>query len=1180
MASEKEKPELKVGDPLTAEIIARIKRVEKNDKKLVDLARAYNNVNQARKEIEVVLKAETPIEKISDIEGLTDHFKNTKLKLQMSQTEINRMSQELLEYKARIQGMTSLRNENNSLKNDLEDIKSKLDARDLELNETKKSLALKKSENEVLTTDLGKFQNISEELETLKKEFSQSSVKIETLSNSLSVAEITINNQNEELTRSMSEKESLISDLKKFKEDLNHLKSENSDLLDKNSTLDSELKKLNSVDSELEELKKLNQELQDKISESSLVNNTESIPQESSITNSETALDFKSCAQNLISSFDIEPLGGMTDPETLDLVSQAMKKLSIIYPKSQESHSPIHSSDSILTKDQIIEVVTNCIDGKYNSLSDQNRLATKKKQNKNKNKKSSTSTENIQSKPPAIASGASLEQIRNISKVLETYLKKSLPESETDVDSATESSSSIITNNLHLKSLEDSLKKSLAEEENLKKINHDICKELDENSIRDKKLIDDLNSKLNENIEAIKKNQLEIEKLKSINFDSNNKADLLSQNVSDLQSKIKAIDEENLALKNDLETNISEKNSLKESLTKKIDDLSLEKTILENSSKKIAQEKDGLVKKLDDSSKLIDILKKNISDLELQISSLKSDNEKLSKQQIVFARASKESTIKNIELEKSLQEKTKLVQASSTRLNDTNKEFESLKINFNRLSSENKNLNQANLKMSNEVTNLKSEVLSKNKLLTESSDKNEKLNAMVSQQNSKVKELVEKIDSLNNTIATLEGKIPALQQDLIQSRNLFSEKSAMCSELQSKIANLEFINDKNSKKYEQDKSSYEAELASLTRELNEIQDQKALEITKLKESISKLTSESHSKVELSKPLYSESEWISMNKKCDEQLIEIQSLKSNLEKLDEKLNSLTNENIELKASSTSVSELKLQLEAKNEESKLANIRWKRIHHALKDEIRRLQRESNSDSASFITESLPGSTPITGSNSFKNVPVMSRAETKNSGLRTSSLTSSVYGGSFSLNNSNSNTSKNNIVLESSSHELLKKSSLGIGVKDISHPESTSHPKIESTGLKKEKGSISPYFGDPSHIPNTPQPISGTSSSINAIQRKKESNSNAKSHSPSPSDSSAKSFSEKSSDPNYINVDYLRNVLFKFFNDKDRRVSFCYIFQSLILSFILIFILIFRTKWCQFYLYFLNALPRISN
>ncbi|KAJ1680018.1 Golgin imh1 [Spiromyces aspiralis] len=78
--------------PLTQELIVRLAKVDKYERKLTDLARAYKGLNAARRNIELVLQRETSIKSIIDVDDLEAYLKNLHSKNEASSKEITRLA--------------------------------------------------------------------------------------------------------------------------------------------------------------------------------------------------------------------------------------------------------------------------------------------------------------------------------------------------------------------------------------------------------------------------------------------------------------------------------------------------------------------------------------------------------------------------------------------------------------------------------------------------------------------------------------------------------------------------------------------------------------------------------------------------------------------------------------------------------------------------------------------------------------------------------------------------------------------------------------------------------------------------------------------------------------------------------------------------------------------------------
>ncbi|KAJ2758270.1 hypothetical protein IWQ56_006042, partial [Coemansia nantahalensis] len=83
---------LALGEPITEALVARVARLEKYEHKLAEVARVYRTLNKARKSVEVVLKAHTPVQSIADVEELEAYLANLATKAQYAGEQIGALT--------------------------------------------------------------------------------------------------------------------------------------------------------------------------------------------------------------------------------------------------------------------------------------------------------------------------------------------------------------------------------------------------------------------------------------------------------------------------------------------------------------------------------------------------------------------------------------------------------------------------------------------------------------------------------------------------------------------------------------------------------------------------------------------------------------------------------------------------------------------------------------------------------------------------------------------------------------------------------------------------------------------------------------------------------------------------------------------------------------------------------
>ncbi|OMH78387.1 hypothetical protein AX774_g8205 [Zancudomyces culisetae] len=87
--------DFKVGDLVTEELLNKMSRLERQEKRIADIIRAYKQLNQMKKAVEEILRAETHVESLGDVEGLSQHFKNMNMIVSLGREEIGRLSEEI-----------------------------------------------------------------------------------------------------------------------------------------------------------------------------------------------------------------------------------------------------------------------------------------------------------------------------------------------------------------------------------------------------------------------------------------------------------------------------------------------------------------------------------------------------------------------------------------------------------------------------------------------------------------------------------------------------------------------------------------------------------------------------------------------------------------------------------------------------------------------------------------------------------------------------------------------------------------------------------------------------------------------------------------------------------------------------------------------------------------------------
>ncbi|PVU93184.1 hypothetical protein BB561_003421 [Smittium simulii] len=123
-------PTLTLGEPLTPQLIERLNRAQKNDKLLKDMSRAYKKAIETKKAVEAVLRVETHIESLSEVDALSDYFKNINLKVKIANEELLRLNNRVREFENNSSSLETLASANLELKTSLESTQADLKKKD------------------------------------------------------------------------------------------------------------------------------------------------------------------------------------------------------------------------------------------------------------------------------------------------------------------------------------------------------------------------------------------------------------------------------------------------------------------------------------------------------------------------------------------------------------------------------------------------------------------------------------------------------------------------------------------------------------------------------------------------------------------------------------------------------------------------------------------------------------------------------------------------------------------------------------------------------------------------------------------------------------------------------------------------------------------------------------------
>ncbi|KAJ1645768.1 hypothetical protein LPJ64_002661, partial [Coemansia asiatica] len=346
-----------------------------------------------------------------------------------------------------------------------------------------------------------------------------------------------------------------------------------------------------------------------------------------------------------------------------------------------------------------------------------------------------------------------------------------------------------------------------------------------------------------------------------------------------------------------------------------------------------------------------------------------------------------------------------------------------------------------------------------------------------------------------STVASLEVHVRAVDADLANSREQFAEKSRLLAQATQQQQEMQYVVDKERRSARISADEAAKEIANVREQLAEVRrlakeqkadDQKVIE--KLRDQLGDLDQWANqaSLVERLQAQVAEKE------------AELETLRSNLRSSEESLTALQIEVDRLRDVERDFSAVKEQLDRVAEERKLSEQRWKRLHRDLKEEVRRLHRERQSMQSASNTNAPLSPLPRSNSMTLASVSSLLRAATGNAAASTAN------GGIISG----------------------RRGSAQPPLQSSSSPSSSVLGRPARFPHQPNQGSLPSSYTDNTVALGTSQSDTGGSSAVHT-----RSSSNAGS-------SSDSVFGHDDFRADNVNVEYLRNVLFKFFNDKERR------------------------------------------
>ncbi|PVV01401.1 hypothetical protein BB560_004180 [Smittium megazygosporum] len=1129
----------KVGEPITQNLIAMLHNAKKNEKSLKDISRAFSKVIRERNAIEAVLKAETPIERISESDALSDYFKNLQLKIKIGNEEIVRL--------------------NNQIK---------------ELNS-----AASESQNQA-----AKISELEQQISTLND-------KISVLQNSLSSSTEQLSQSQQKLEAALlenndfkskaTESESLSSINKQQTETILALESSKSSLEGKIAALSSE------KDSLEQQVKERSLQIETLTEEKdSLFKSTQDISSLSAKLESQISFaDFNIESQSSDAKNGLKAIYSLLEP--IFVVPKNVTEETTPKPPS----TPVQSAASVSEPEQerVMKIVED-----YISKSKQTPKPSGKK-NKGKNKNNNDGNSASDKKAKSSQANLMVSQLKSVFAANSEDLINLSDSSKQEPKTTEPCQHGAVIDDLNKKLSELKLENTNLSEKILSSNTSQGLNSLTETLQGKEKHITDLTNKIAQlEGEVLKLNELakekqaDNEKIKASKEDISAQLSKLKDELLEKTTELNDIESGNSALKSELTALQSEKERLegqlkqltisnKENL-KTIEELKDQISKTKGELSLLQKTNEALEEKVATSTKEIESLSEKVSGFDKTFSLIQSENTELKEKMCKFD-GNEESykkeklkleseigelkaSLKKMEAEKALIEsglqvfktENEKVMKRSQSLAAASKDAITKKVEIEKLLSASKRGEESSLRLAE----AESKLASSNTQINTLNEKLAKVESEAVQKEREASDATQYLKSKEEAILDLEKKLIAVQQDLAQSRALFTEKTMANSKLQARINDIQFNYEKLQSQIENEKQSHKFALSAAEQDLIEMQTRYKEEISVLQNKVGDLEEKAKTFKEAANATKSEKiELEETKKKLQMYIDEIAMLKSVTSSLNEKISELNSANMEIGSIKKQNADIKMQIVAKNEEARNAANRWKQIHRDMKDEIRKLQRQLAAAGAGGQQDGVPGGgvgSPVSG---YLKSPVMeSRTEFPNS--RSTSFTHSAnqraaaLRANISVNgpiSGNGVSKSGKLFMENSGdRKAATTQNTPIGAGFLSSPKAThggegatfsGKPKDAGFSVKSMNGGE--YFG--TIVTNSHG--NGGGSLDKGIH--------AQSASPSLHEGNRESTEMRSAtseydsaknllnDPEYINVDYLRHVLFRFINDKERRVGF---------------------------------------
>ncbi|KAJ2621376.1 hypothetical protein GGI26_004158 [Coemansia sp. RSA 1358] len=1129
---------LKPGDVVTESLLVRLAKLEKYEHKLAEVARVYRNLNTARKAIEVVLKKLTPVQSIADVEELETHLSNLNMKTQFAGEQIGALTEldkvnraKVSELEGQLAKLQSAEAERQSLAKELEKVSKERKVIEGQLERT----------NQKLKLDIGALESAKVELEAKLLEANKENEVLKT-----SVTEA-LDKSNAKMlgpdTLASQLSEHLVSQENKDLEQIQSIATLQKQLLDKlgipdgfvrASELENSVRSLESYQQEAAQVKdimrkeiaasedRLKQATEEKDKVVAELNEQLKRHNKQALEDKERALSDANTSKGKIKHMEEQ--------------IEALKAENAAKPKAA-THAPPSATENALTSERVNDIIKAAVAHRLVSAL-------------GKDPSQDTALNALPSSQQHVsAAGGSGGGKKKGAKKKRRGTQNSATSSPTpaaqsaNADSTTEEATSLEVTKGEIDRLLK-LVECIASEKQSQPTDDEPASEnsraLSEEIEQLKGTIEGLTAKLSEAQISVESSQKEGEK----------QTDQLQLEISRLQDKLNAAETERDRIAQELASKTSEMDAAVEKLKQQHEETVTQSQVQKDKSDKRVNELEANLKDAQTSleSKTIEL-----TDIKKQVEELLPLREQMKKAKADLAKCEAELL--------SLQEKLRTTEKSLTALHEenatlnksadkNNEETSRLAHSLAKAQGINVRLEAQQRELQEQINKLAGERSQESKRADNLQGKLEKAEAehakalkTVDSKAAELSDCEQQLAKVQSTIANLEEHVRAVDSDLASSREQFAEKSRLLAQTTAQLQEAQYALEKERRASKGAIDSVTKELAAVREQLVETQRQAAdkyadsqAEISRLQKQLGDLDQRA-SQASLVERLEAQQ---------TEKEAELEALRSNMQRAEESQTALQIEVDRLRDIEQDFKSVKEQLERVAEERRISEQRWKRVHRDLKEEVRRLNREKQTSVLSLQASPVAPTSP---SMPRQSVLQQQQQQAANAAAASGLLpsTSMIGGGGNAISTSSPSSRSNSMTLASVS-SLLRAATGNAAAggsgpatrRTSAHAASSANggmannsqarrnaPRLQSTtanGNNVEAG-LAPEDGGPA---------ADQHSKADGMSR------HLRRGSGSTVNSSIESFGQDEHRTGMVNVEYLRNVLFRFFNDKERRAQ----------------------------------------